>query len=259
MKRIILIALLTCLAAAPLAARPARAADKKAPAPKPSAPAAPTDAGGAERVNVDTIKEKYWARGDENEMGVVQNRLYSKERRFELGLGLGVADSDPFLSVKTMDLSLGYHFSEYISLHAMYFRYWTGTSTAYSFLLAKGGQYNTNLLDGFYGGELRASLIYGKLSVVGKAIIHYDMHVSGGAGVTKSETGSYFTPSIGIGQKFYLGRNLSLNFDYRTHRFVENEVEKTITPKLGQVVQQRTKYNNIITLGVSWFFGGPAQ
>ena len=40
----------------------------------------------AERVNVDTIKEKYWARGDQSELGVVQNRAYTKAHKWEFGL-----------------------------------------------------------------------------------------------------------------------------------------------------------------------------
>ncbi|HTL13265.1 MAG TPA: hypothetical protein VL588_12295, partial [Bdellovibrionota bacterium] len=40
--------------------------------------AAPQD---SDAVAVDSIKEKYWARGDQTEIGVVQNRMYSKTHK----------------------------------------------------------------------------------------------------------------------------------------------------------------------------------
>src|SRR4051812_36371765 len=53
-----------------------------------------------EQVNVENIKERYWARGNETELGVVQNRAYSKTNKLELGFLGGVAFSDPFLTLK---------------------------------------------------------------------------------------------------------------------------------------------------------------
>src|SRR5476649_915658 len=56
----------------------------------------------AEHVNVENIKSKYWARGDESELGVVQNRLYSKEHKIEVGVFGGVVATDPFLQVNSV-------------------------------------------------------------------------------------------------------------------------------------------------------------
>jgi outer membrane beta-barrel protein len=247
------------LALTTLAAQAAQAADKKKTE-VPAAPA-PSEPAGAERVNVDTIKEKYWARGDENEMGVVQNRLYSKERKIETSFGLGLSESDPFLSVKTARLTLGYHFSEYLSAHLVGMRYWSTGSTALTFLENKGGKYNINPLYNYYGLDVKAALIYGKLSVVGKAIIHYDLHIAGGAGFTAGESGKDFTPSIGIGQQFYLAKRTSVFFDYRLKRFTEVELQKAVTvpSQYYQPAGERTKYNNEFTLGVSFLFGGTEQ
>src|SRR4051812_6211150 len=71
------------------------------PAASPSAAAGgtePDQAGKAERVNVESIKQKYWARGEESELGVVQNRLYSKEHKVEIAGFYGFLGSDPFLN-----------------------------------------------------------------------------------------------------------------------------------------------------------------
>src|SRR5262245_10788021 len=78
----------------------ALAEDKAQPTGSPVEHAA--DNGQGERVNVENIKQKYWARGDESELGVVQNRLYSKANKLELSLLGGILSTDPFLSVKAL-------------------------------------------------------------------------------------------------------------------------------------------------------------
>jgi hypothetical protein len=68
---------LTCFVSQSLAAQPT-----PTPTAAPTATAPATgDTTNAERVNTEAIKEKYWARGDESEIGVVQNRLYSKANK----------------------------------------------------------------------------------------------------------------------------------------------------------------------------------
>lgn len=227
--------------------------EKKADAP--AAEGATIDPG-SEKVNVDTIKEKYWARGDETELGVVQNRLYSKAHRFEAQLFTGIVASDPFLSIKNYGLALGYHFNEYIGVSAIGWRNMVGPSSALeTFRAARGADSNTNEPRSFLGGEVTGSFLYGKLSLVGKAIIYYDMHVSAGAGLTFTESGNNFTPMIGIGQQVYLNKNFSLRIDYRLQRYVETIREKTITATLLQPVGQRVNFGNVITLGITYFFG----
>src|SRR5271166_4773557 len=108
------------LLAAGLLSASAQAADTRTAAP--AAPAAePTPpktnslenvGDEAERVNIETIKQKYWARGNEDELGVVQNRMYTKEHKFEFGLYGGVVSTDPFLTVYSASFSLAYHYNE---------------------------------------------------------------------------------------------------------------------------------------------------
>lgn len=156
-KYLLRISIVTALVAASV---PAFAQSKSKTAPAPKAPAAgDSPYSDAERLNVDGIKEKYWARGNETEMGVVQNRMYTKERKFELGVFAGVASSDPFIDVKTMAFSLGFHLSEYISLHAHAWKLFSKNSQAWNMLAQRQGVYNTNQLTDYYGIETRANLI----------------------------------------------------------------------------------------------------
>lgn len=208
-------------------------------------------------INVNAIKEKYWARGEESELGVVQNRIYSKERKWEIGVFQGVVSSDPFLSIRKTGGSFGFHFSEYASLQLLGWKDFVSSSSALkTFEETIGATTNNNPPRYFLGTEGIASILYGKLSLIGWAIIYYDMHLLGGAGVTQTESGGYFTPHLGIGQQIFLNRALSLRVDYRLQRYDEKIIEKVITPKLGQVVGERTNWTNTISLGVHFFFGG---
>src|SRR5690606_27320312 len=71
---------------------------------EPTASPAPQE---GQKVDVDQIKKKYWARGKESEMGVVQNRLFSKAGKLHFGTFLGVTFVDPFLSVYPLGFSAG--------------------------------------------------------------------------------------------------------------------------------------------------------
>ncbi len=211
----------------------------------------------SKNVNVDMIKEKYWARGNESEMGVVQNRLYSKENKLEFGLLSGIISSDPFLNTKIVGGSLGFHFSEYFGVRMIGWKNIVSPSTALkTFEDTLGATTNNNPAKYFLGAEGSASVLYGKLSLIGKAIIYYDFHLLGGMGLTGTESGTYFTPYVGLGQNVYLSKNFSLRIDYRLQRYNEKIIEKVITPKLGQVVGERVNWSNAVTLGVNFLFGG---
>ncbi len=217
--------------------------------------------GAAERVNVENIKNKYWARGDESELGVVQNRLYSKAQKLELGIFGGVVASDPFLSVKTAGLSLGFHFSEYLALNTYYMKHLVSPSSALEYLrnpypAGLGTDNSTNEPKWSSGGEVEASVIYGKLSLLGKAIIHYALHLMGGMGLTQTESGKDFTQTIGIGQQFFLTRVTTLRLDYRLMHYNETILQKvgSASSPNGTPLGSRSNWSNTITLGVNFFF-----
>lgn len=210
----------------------------------------------AETVDVEGIKEKYWARGDESELGVVQNRLYTKERKFQLGAFGGILNSDPFLSVRSIGASFGFHFSEYLAVQLQGWKSFASPSSALkTFESTRGATTNTNNPKGYFGAEGALSLVYGKLSLFGQRILYYDLHLLGGLGASVTETGTYLTPHLGLGQQIYLSRSLALRLDYRLMAYGEDIKEKVIPTKIGQVVGHRTNWTNAVTLGVTYLIG----
>lgn len=243
-----------------LAATSALAADHSKSFADDSAQSQSADTSGAERVNVENIKEKYWARGDETELGVVQNRTYSKAHKWELGVNAGAVLTDPFLDVADVGVSLGYYFSEYFEVRANLWKEFAGYSSALTlFYNTKGGVVNYNKPQWYYGGEAVGSLLYGKLSVLGKSIIYFDLHALGGLGLTNTENGTYITPHIGVGQQVYLSKKVSLSLDYRLMFYHEEIKEREIPATKGQVVGTRNNFSNVINFGVNFMFGGPKE
>ena len=229
-----------------------------APAQQAVAPGSPADTSGAEEVQIEKIKQKYWAGGDEAQVGVVQNRAFSKAGKWSLGVQTGFLFNDPFLDNKAVAPVIGYHFSEYFAVEVMYWKIWASASSAGDKLGSPPNPKtaNTNPPNAFYGAEALWSIMYGKLSLVGKAIIYYDMHFIAGGGITKTETGNNMTGIVGLGQRFYLGHSTSLRFDYRFVAYNENIVEKEITNKLGQSDGTRWNLGHSLFLGFDFMFGG---
>jgi outer membrane beta-barrel protein len=210
-------------------------------------------------VKPSEIRDQYWNRAEESDLSVVQNRLYSKSGKLELGAFGGSINTDPFLSVRALGGSLGYHFSEVWGLRALAFKEFVNPSSAFDELakIGTGVTANTNEPRSFAGGELEASVLYGKLSLLGKAIIYYDFHFLGGGGVTNTESGHYFTPYGGLGQQIYLGQAVALRIDYRAMHYNENIVEKVRpAPYLGTVVESRGNWTHAVTLGLTLLIGG---
>jgi outer membrane beta-barrel protein len=210
----------------------------------------------AEQVDLQAVRNRYWARGEESEVSVVQNRQFAKSHRFDLGVSAGMVSSDPFLAVTTIGGSFGYHFNEYVSAHLVGWKHFVSSSTALkTFEETLGATTNNNPPRSYIGAEALASLLYGKLSVLGKSILYYDLHVSAGLGRFETDTGAVVSPSVGIGQQIHLSQNLSLRVDYRLQYYRETIVEKVITPRLGQVVGERDNWSNNVTLGLQFRFG----
>lgn len=218
------------------------------------APASQKEVG--ESVEVDKIKEKYWAKGSDAEMGVIQSRLYSNAGKVEVGVFGGIISSDPFLSTKHLGGSAGYYFNDYFALHAIGWKSAaSGSAALKTFESDAGFTANTNHPKSFYGVQASGDFLYGKLSLLGKMIIYFDLHVRGGLGSTQTESGNYLTPFVGLGPQIHLNKRISLSFDYRMMRYRENIVGKAPGANYGKVVGNRVNYTDVISLGLTFSFG----
>jgi outer membrane beta-barrel protein len=226
-------------------------AHAKTPAPA----ASPTPAADDDRINVDTIKQNYWAKGNEDELHVVRNRLYSKAGRAEVGIYYGWTSTNPFLTVRNLVGTLGYHFNEYFGVNILAMRYLVSSSSALiTFQQQTGATVSGNDPKNYLGGEVSLSPLYGKLSVMGKQIIYFDLHLLAGFGRTSTESGTYATPEVGIGQQIYLNSWLSLRGDYRLTYYDETVLVKPVASTGPVAAGTNGNYNNIVMVGLTALF-----
>lgn len=213
-----------------------------------------TPAAEAEPIDIHQLTEKYWAEGKESELGVVQNRKYTTAKRIETALFFGTISTDPFLSVHSLGFSAGYHFNQYTSVHMIGWKNFIGPSDALkTFESETGSTVNTNHPTSYFGTEVRQNFLYGKASLFGNAIIYVDLYVLAGMGVTITESGSNFTPSLGLGQKIYLNQLMSLNLDYRIMTYGETILSKNPATR-GNKVGERNNSSDAVMIGLSFYF-----
>lgn len=236
-----------------MAAPPARQTSPNAESLKPNASDADEVGTLPERIDVQTMKRRYWTVGNEDLMDVVQNRLYTKKGRVEAAFRYGFWSDDPFQDQSTMALSVGYHLSEFLSLHGFYGKISASNNGAFAEAKKATALGNYAGLDSVVnpgtsvmGAEARASLIYGKLSLLGSRIIYYDLNVAGGVSQHKTRDGSssigFFA---GLGQQFFLTKTFFLTVDYRLLFHTDKFQNPPVT--------QRSLTTNWIQIGVGVF------
>lgn len=205
-----------------LAAQPAQQANPTAPATPDTLKVQTSDSDEAgtlpERIDVQSMKRRYWTVGNEDLMDVVQNRRYTKKGRWEAALKYGFWSDDAFQDQKSIGLSLGYHINEFLSLHAFYSSISHSNNQAYTAAgQATGGAIYPVINPGksVMGAEARGSLIYGKLSLLGSKIIYYDFNTAIGLSQHQAQVGSSIGYFFGLGQQFFLNKNWFVGVDWR--------------------------------------------
>ena len=207
---------------------------RKSSAPPPQAPSAqaPSSASGDEKLDVSDLEKKYWASKD-SDFSVVQNRLYSKAKRFSFSGTYGSMINDPWTTGSTYGFNLGYYFSERWGVELAISKTATQDNQAVQRLKNQAGYPDHNQIKDFMGVQALFVPFYAKMSAMDWAIIYFDMSFALGLGMQKyaqmQEEGdsSITTPAItfDITQNFFISRNLSLRFEFK-NRWYSDETMK---------------------------------
>jgi outer membrane beta-barrel protein len=210
----------------------------------------------ATKLDMETVKRMgvnpNYDRGD---LRVVQNKLYPKARTVDVSL-LGTAlSTDPFLSVKSVTGVLGFNFNEFIQIHAMARKDFVSPSAALEAFNQQNGTTNSNPTKSFIGGGLEYTPIYGKISVFGSLIAHYDFSFQAGAGVTQTDNGGYVTPYAGFSHVYHLNQWLGFKLDYKFLIYRESIINKVDAGRVGEFLFYHLNTNHALSLGISFYLG----
>ena len=198
-----------------------------------AAPDGETNKDGSEKSHEEVLRAdlgKFW--GAKRQVSVVQRRMYTKDSRFEITPFSGVIPNDDFNVYYPSGLRLGYHLSESFSVEI------SGTiapdvaSDLGSFLENKVGLERVELqqyFDSFYTANVLWAPAYGKISLLGTKLTHFETYLGVGIGMFSTlaipannpDGVEEFKPSGNtvLGFRWFISDMFSLRTEYRQHFF----------------------------------------
>jgi outer membrane beta-barrel protein len=154
----------------------------------------------------------------------VQRKVFIKRGRFEFYPQVAFSLNDAFFRNVMLSGSVGYHLSDSLSLEAS--AGWVAARTE-SNVVQFLRRETDSLLEDNPELEYKADLnfawapIYGKLSLFGEAILHFDTYLTLGGGVFGTNVGTQPAGNVGIGQRYFITDWLVVRLEFRNYFFVE--------------------------------------
>lgn len=217
----------------------------------------------SDKLDISDIEKKYWAPKD-TDFSVVQNRTYTKAKRFGLTGSYGSLLNDDYSTAYEIGAIGNYYFSERYGVQVDYFKTNSVPNKATNtFNNSQGVHADYGAETGFYGASFNWVPIYAKMSLLGVKILYFDMAFSPGIGMTQYEqqiltgnkTQNSFTYTFDVTQHFFLSRNWALRLDYQNRWFTEKRVRYgTDATNAGQDVSTDLTHISILLVGVTFYF-----
>jgi len=216
-------------AAAPSADAPVpAAADAAAPATETGAAVSDASATEAEKVMEQDLN-LFW--GKRREVSVVQRRLVEKDGRFEATPFFGTIPNDDFLVYFPVGLRLGYHFSEQFAVEYSGAFALEKSSGLTSFLEDELGLKTAQVqqqIKHYHMLDVLWAPFYGKISLLGAKLTHFETYIGLGGGLVLSETVNEENPkpvekrdaagNAVLGFRWFINEYVNIRTDYR-HMF----------------------------------------
>lgn len=192
----------------------------------------------------------------------VKNRKVVTDGRVDIGLGYGLALSEPIYDVSRYGLSMYYHTSENHGFGLVFTKSSNSVSTYAKQLREK---YNLDFTrapspDQTYLLDWNWKMFYGKMSVTKLSNLNFHLYTTFAGGMTKFVHKSYPTVAAGVGQKFYFGSSFALRFDLRLFMnqapipFKVGAIQVTDPVPTYESFAERMTYTTVLDAGISWLF-----
>lgn len=183
------------------------------------------------------------------DIAVIQRKFLPKTQRFELSASGIFTMNNPFFNNMGASLRLGYYFSEDWGLEFNYTSLSVSDKDVTKNLVKRNIQTDSLVKPESYTGVIvKWAPIYGKMALIDRKIIPFDIYFAAGLGQTKTQDSSAITFSGSTGQIFAITKAIAFKWDL-TVNIYKPEV-KTST---GEVIEQNQR-DLILGLGLSFFF-----
>ncbi len=141
----------------------------------------------SDKIDIKQLEQKYWSAKDDD-YSVVQNRAFTKEKRFYLYLAQGIPINDAYNTGTVYNTSIGYYFTEKWGTEVSYqSAYLSNNDATDQFIREHRTVPNHNRLKDAVSVNLMFVPLYAKMSFLDKKIIYFDMGFSMGVGSTNYE------------------------------------------------------------------------
>lgn len=188
-----------------------------------------------------------------SEVSIIQKKFMPKSERFQIFGGLGLTTNTPWFLNAGFRLNLGYHFTE--SLGVEFSSVFLSSSERQ---VAEEIRANNNLqpeqfiyTKGYMGLDLLWTPFYGKITLLNRKIVPYEMYftLGGGSSNTNSQEKTSPTFHFGTGQLFTITKSMAFRWDYSLNVFQSTPLTT------NSAVAEKGTYNDLIfSAGVSFFF-----
>src|SRR5665213_1134217 len=141
------------------------------------------------KVDISDLENKYWAPKD-TDFSVVQNRTYTKEKRFFFSAQYGIPASDNYNTGAFYGFTGNYFFTERQGIQLQYVKADLHPNSAISDFSSFGGSGvypNHGAMKNYYSVGYNFVPFYSKMSLMGKKIIYFDMAITPTLGNTTYE------------------------------------------------------------------------
>ena len=210
-----------------------------------------------------------WFWGRKRSVRVLQRRAFSKSKRLEVAVIGGMIPNDPFVLYSALGIRVSYFVAESLSIGATVvkpFAHATGLGSQIFDEYEQKFDSRKNLHQAlfYHINVLEWTPLYGKLSLLGLHILHFDAGISGGFGLLHSaaklvtfrgteaedETDIKALFTFGVGARFYLNDWMAVRADIQQYFYPKPKT-------LGGI-----SHPTMLSLGFSAFlpgFGGGGQ
>jgi outer membrane beta-barrel protein len=184
-----------------------------------------------------------------SDLKVVQKRLYTQEDRLEMGAHLGLLPFDLITVTPYLFVNGTYHFSESAAVEGRLGGGYGFETPFYKALEVDGTVPEAYRYLASFDADFQWTPVYGKVALLGKTILHSDLYLSAGAGITmeqslipsdnnavegKENPAAYlltFAPTfpIAFGAHYFLGPNTAIRLEVRDSMMAEYRVQTQST------------------------------
>jgi outer membrane beta-barrel protein len=218
------------------------------------------------KVDISDLENKYWAPKD-TDFSVVQNRTYTKEKRFFFSAQYGIPASDNYNSGAFYGFTGNYFLTERQGLQLQYIHADLHPNSAISDFSSFGGTGvypNHGQMTNYYSVGYNFVPFYSKMSLMGKKIIYFDMAITPTLGSTQYEqlekagnaTQNAFTYGVDITQYFFFTNYMALRVDWKNQWYTQKVVyyETTGAIPAGSPATDRGIHDSLLMFGLTFFY-----